>query len=66
MKLRDYKPKHKLLELAFDNGNLWQMITSTHLINYDEAVEKYGHMEIASIRNYDDTKTTSIIVKVVH
>lgn len=70
MKLKDYKPKYHKLELMVNRWGEYltpiQMLTMTLQIKpipYKEACKKYGDYEIASIKNFEDTHTTSIILK---
>lgn len=56
MRLRNYKPKYSTIELI--NASDGTMM----LIDFNEAVKLWGGYFVRSVRDYDRTKTTSIIV----
>ena len=64
MKLKDYIPKYTVLELMEwdDNRSLWENIQTGQLIPFHDAIAKYGDQEIESVKDFDDTRTTSIII----
>lgn len=59
MKLNEYKPKYQMIELIVMNRIGMQ---SLRLVDIDTAKKEFGNFEIRSVRDYDRTKTTSIIV----
>lgn len=42
---------------------MFKMVNEIDLMPFKEAIKLYGNYEIASYKNYDDTQTTSIILK---
>ena len=63
MKLKNYTPKYKDIELLpKQDDNMWNTIINLEALRYEKAVEKYGECKVLSVRDYKDTKTTSIIV----
>lgn len=59
MKLGEYKPKYRTIELIVMNRIGMQ---SLRLVDIETAKKEFGNFEIRSVRDYDRTKTTSIIV----
>lgn len=61
MLLKDYKPKYKTIELI-ESQDEFSSIKSMHVIRIDKAIKRYGNREVMSVKDYGDTKTTSIII----
>lgn len=72
MKLKDFKPKYNDIEMIVEDKKEKRGIkifvfgfycgTIVGYYDYKKAVEMFGEREILSIRDYDDTKSTSIVV----
>lgn len=58
--LKDYKPKYSMIELIKENGYFGMPIG---LLSEEKAKKKYGNWIITSVMDFNDTKTTSIILK---
>lgn len=59
MKVKDFKPKYNTIEL---------IISKKHAVllsmeNFKDVVILYPEHEIESVKDFDDTETTSIILK---
>ena len=68
MKLKELNPKHKAIEALptrhrYGRDFMYTM-QNMELLKLKEAVKKYGDCEVLSIRDYDETKTTSVILLV--
>lgn len=61
-KLKKYNPKYKKLEIIMHDMKSDQFIPYC-LIDYDEAVEKYGEFTIETAYDFEDSKTTSLILR---
>lgn len=61
MLLKDYKPKYKMIELI-ENQDEFPFIKNMFLINIANAQKQFGDREVLSVKDYDDTRTTSIIM----
>lgn len=67
MKLKEYKFKYKNLELMIQDDDFFYMLQNIKLLNYEEAVKAYGEYEILSVMNFNDSKTTSVVLeRLVH
>lgn len=55
MKFKDLITKYEKLEIISPNEII--------LTKYDKVYKKYKDYEVLSIKDYDDTKTTSVILK---
>lgn len=68
MKLKDFKPKYEVLEFLpsrrTDGNDAFYTVMLRKLIEYAKAVEDYGECEVLSVKDYDRTRTTSVIVYV--
>lgn len=72
MKLKDFKPKYNDIELIVDDKHEKRGIkivvfgiycgTLVGFYNFEKSVEMFGEREILSVVDYDDTKSTSIVV----
>lgn len=66
MKLIDLNPKYKELELMLTQGktgdDVLYGIINVEAFDLKDAVVKYGNCEVLSTRDYDDTRTTSVIL----
>lgn len=60
MKFKDLKPKYRTIELLIDSGSF----IPEYGVKSDFEVLKsvYGKHEVLSTKNFDDIKTTSIII----
>lgn len=54
-----YKPKYETLEIIIPEER------KVGLLNRNEAVNRYGDYLIVSKKDYDDTRSTSLILKKV-
>lgn len=61
-KLKKYNPKYKKLEIIMHDLKSDKFIPYC-LIDYDEAVERYGEFTIETAYDFEDTKTTSLILR---
>lgn len=57
--LKDYRPKYSKLEVIEANGYFG---TPIGIFTEKKAKKKYGDWIIASIMDFNDTKTTSVIL----
>lgn len=57
MTVEEFEPKYPVYELINYSEGTFSMMTKT------EAVERYGKYEIVSVKDYDRTMTTSIIIR---
>ena len=57
------KPKYKNLEVLFSNEEGNKMYFIKGIVKYDDLVKHYGNYIVLSIHDYEDTKTTSVILK---
>ena len=58
-KLKNFKPKYNNIELIIDEGNKF-FIT---MLTIEKVKQEFPEYEIESVKDYEDTKTTSIIIK---
>lgn len=58
--LKDYKPKYSMIEVIEGNEYFGMPIG---IFTEKKAKEKYGDWIITSVMDFNDTKTTSIILK---
>lgn len=61
MKFKDYKPKYIFIELVESTSD-FRTMRILDLNKFNKLLKKYGDRNILSVRNYEDTKTTSIII----
>lgn len=59
-KLKDYEPKYQLIEFLIENE---KGIIIKGVYSFNKLIKKYGEYTICSVKNYDDTHSTSIIVR---
>ena len=62
MKLKDFNPTYDLLEMIEVNRER----TAMHLIGLipkTDANKKFGEWEVLSVKDYHDTKSTSVIIE---
>lgn len=59
--VKDYKPKYKTIELIL-YGNKPKFLLQR--LPFELVVKRYGEQQVLSVRDYDDTKTTSMIIGV--
>lgn len=68
MKLKELNPKYNAIEALptrrRDGNDFAYTMQNMELLKLKEAVKKYGDCEVLSIRDYDETKTTSVILLV--
>lgn len=57
------KPKYKNLEVLFSDEKTGDMYFVKGIVKYDDLVKHYGNYIVLSIHDYEDTKTTSVILK---
>lgn len=62
--LKHFKPKYKRLEVILDDVKNGRVIFVSDILNYNDLVKECGDIIVSSVHNYDDTKTTSIILSV--
>lgn len=62
MKVREYNPKYKAIELIMYDSQTDKMHGFFKIFTWQEVVKKYGNCFICSIRDYNDSRTTSIII----
>lgn len=72
MKLKDFKPKYNDIELIVDDKKEkrgkkivvfgFYFGTLVGFYDFKKAVELFGERELLSVKDYDDTRSTSIIV----
>lgn len=56
MKLKDYKPKYSMCEIIdYKRLRFYKM-------SKEQADEEFGDYDVESVKDYPDTKTTSIII----
>lgn len=60
MKLGEYTPKYRTIELIVMNRI---GIPTLRMVDIDTAKKEFGNFEIRSVRDYDRTKKTSIIIE---
>lgn len=60
--LEEYQPTYRKIELILSDEQATKMWFLKKLIGFDECVKKYGDHQVFSVRDFDDTKTTSIII----
>lgn len=58
--LKEFKPNYKYLEVLIKNENSFFIYG---IKRYDKVLKKFGDYNVASARDYDDTKTTSVILE---
>ena len=65
MLVKDYKPKYKVIEFIDDSDHksLFEIMFSTKLMKWNDVVKRYGDYTVRSVRDYDSTRTTSVIVE---
>lgn len=69
MLVKEFKPKYKKIELIIHKNKeptLYEIIAAANkvtMINFDEVLDNYKNYEVSSWRNYEDTKTTSLIIR---
>ncbi len=61
IELKDYKPKYQYIEFILDCGKYMKPLRG--IVKFKELIKKYGNNQVLSVADYDETKTTSIIVK---
>lgn len=59
--LKDYKPKYSMIEVVLNENEYFGIPIG--LLAEKIAKEKYGNWIITSVMDFNDTKTTSIILK---
>lgn len=59
--LKEFKPNYKYLEVLIKKGE--NSIFIYGIKRYDKVLKKFGDYNVASARDYDDTKTTSVILE---
>lgn len=68
MKLKELKPKYKAIEAlptrSKTGDDILYGIINGGVFNLKDAVKKYGDCEVLSTRDYDDTRTTSVVLLV--
>lgn len=62
-KVKDFSPKYKDLEIIFHDVEKDEFIPY-RTMTFEKAVKKFGDYEIITKLDYDDTKTTSVILSV--
>jgi len=66
--IKNYKPKYKRIELieGTENGNLDEMRFFPGAMKWNYAKKHFGDRRILSVHDYDDTKSTSIIIERIY
>lgn len=57
MTVEEFEPKYPVYEVANLSKGTFSMMTRK------QAIERYGNYEIVSVKDYDRTRTTSIIIR---
>lgn len=60
-KVKNYKPKYNYIEAITVNDETFRVIG---LFRWDTFLKRFGECPIESVHDYDDTKSTSIVVRV--
>lgn len=60
--VKDYSPKYPLLEIIISDSEC-SYIYKMEKCNKKKALKKYGDYKILSIMDFNDTKSTSLILK---
>lgn len=67
MKLKEIKTKYDILELMIDDEDFVSMIENIQILSYEKAIECYGEYNVLSTMNFNDSRTTSVILeKLLH
>ena len=61
MKFKDYKPKYSKIELV-ESSSDYRVFKLIDFNKFNHLIKKYGEREILSVRDYEDTHTTLIII----
>jgi len=59
MKVKDFKPTYQMIE-AIPCGSLGWPAGPPKLMHISEFVKQYGDLEVYSVMDYHDTKSTSV------
>ena len=63
MKVKEFNPKYKAIELIIYDSQTDEMYGFFKIFTWSEVVKKYGEYSICSVYDYNDTRTTSIIIQ---
>lgn len=58
-----FRPKYNNLEVLFSDDKTGYMYIIPGIVKYDDLIREFGDYIVLSIHNYEDTKTTSVILK---
>lgn len=58
--VKEFKPKYSMIELCEETKSFDRTIG---IMEYDKVLEKYGDYTLISGMDFNDTKTTSFIIK---
>lgn len=62
IKVKDYKPKYQKIELVISDKEASFVRLDIKVKNFKEVVEKYGNYQVLSVANYDEPKSTSMVI----